>query len=120
LVTPGMDWRSAAACRGCDPELFFPVSSTGPAIERQVTEAKAVCARCPVRAKCLDFALHTGQKHGVWGGLNEQERHFLTAHDGRPVGPGAGGRRWDRARADQPAAADGGTRGPGTDLPAVG
>jgi WhiB family redox-sensing transcriptional regulator len=114
-----MDWRSAAACRGCDPELFFPVSSTGPNFEQQVTEAKAVCDRCPVRAKCLDFALRTGQTHGVWGGMSEQERHLL-AQDGLSADPGAGGRRRVRARADQPAAADGDARKPGTDLPAAG
>ena len=37
-----MDWRSKAACLTVDPELFFPIGNTGPAI-RQVAEAKAVC-----------------------------------------------------------------------------
>jgi len=67
-------WRSAAACRSCDPDLFFPLSSSGPGIE-QVAQAKQVCARCPVRRECLAFALRTGQAYGVWGGLTEQERY---------------------------------------------
>lgn len=119
LVTPGLDWRYAAACRSCDPELFFPVS-TGPAAEPQVTEAKAVCAQCPVRAKCLDFALRTGQAHGVWGGMSEQELRLLRGRVSRPADPGAGERRRVRTQADQPAAADGAARKPGTGLPAVG
>ena len=43
-----MDWRHQAACRDEDPELFFPVGNTGPAIT-QIEEAKKVCMRCTVR-----------------------------------------------------------------------
>jgi len=70
------DWRSAAACRSADPELFFPISAFGQALE-QVAEAKAICARCPVRRQCLAFALRTRQAHGIWGGLTEEERDFI-------------------------------------------
>jgi WhiB family transcriptional regulator, redox-sensing transcriptional regulator len=69
------DWRSAAACRSADPELFFPVSAFGQALE-QAAQAKAICARCPVRRQCLAFALRTRQAHGIWGGLTEEERAF--------------------------------------------
>jgi WhiB family transcriptional regulator, redox-sensing transcriptional regulator len=69
-------WRSAAACRSADPELFFPISAVGKALE-QVAEAKAICARCPVRRQCLAFALRTRQAHGIWGGLTEEERAFI-------------------------------------------
>jgi WhiB family redox-sensing transcriptional regulator len=48
-------WRSAAACQSCDPDLFFPLSSSGPAIE-QIARAKEICVRCPVRRECLAFA----------------------------------------------------------------
>lgn len=68
-----MDWRHRAECRDEDPELFFPVGTTGPAL-LQITEAKAVCYRCPVRAECLEWALSTGQNDGIWGGLSEDER----------------------------------------------
>jgi WhiB family transcriptional regulator, redox-sensing transcriptional regulator len=51
-------WRSVAACRSADPDLFFPVSSSGRALG-QVSEAKTICARCQVRRQCLAFALRT-------------------------------------------------------------
>jgi WhiB family redox-sensing transcriptional regulator len=75
------NWRWAAACRPADPELFFPLSESGKARE-QIAEAKAVCAGCPVRRQCLEFALRTRQAHGIWGGLTELERH----HGRRPKG----------------------------------
>lgn len=43
-----------------------------------IAKAKAVCAGCPVTSRCLDYALGTGQKWGVWGGLDEDERRILT------------------------------------------
>ena len=66
-----MDWRHRARCRDVDPELFFPVGTTGPA-EAQVQSAKAICALCPVREECLQWALDTAQDAGVWGGLSEE------------------------------------------------
>ena len=77
LITRGQ-WRSAAACRSADPDLFFPISDSGPAVEQAVT-AKAICATCRVRRECLAFALRTGQIHGIWGGTTEHERTGLTA-----------------------------------------
>ena len=74
-------WRFAARCADQDPDLFFPVGSSGPAL-RQTLRAKAVCAQCPVRDECLDWALETAQPHGVWGGLDEQERERLRLSGG--------------------------------------
>ena len=51
-----MDWRSKAACLTVDPELFFPIGNTGPAIA-QVAEAKAVCRECEVVGICLQWAI---------------------------------------------------------------
>ena len=65
-------WMLRGACRGEDPELFFPISATGPALA-QVSSAKAVCARCPVRANCLSYALIT-RPDGIWGGTTREER----------------------------------------------
>ena len=87
MVAARRHWRSAAACRVADPDLFFPVSSSGPALE-QVAEAKEVCARSQVRPECLAFALRTHQVHGVWGGMSEQERYLLWSRDERPAGAG--------------------------------
>ncbi|WP_075743815.1 WhiB family transcriptional regulator [Actinoalloteichus sp. GBA129-24] len=63
-------------CRDEDPELFFPVGSTGPALD-QIDEAKAVCRRCPVSSECLSWALESGQAYGVWGAMSEDERRAL-------------------------------------------
>ncbi|NKQ57436.1 WhiB family transcriptional regulator [Amycolatopsis sp. K13G38] len=71
-----IDWRHRAACRDEDPELFFPVSDKGPGA-RQVTQAKAVCARCPVRSECLSHALDNGLDYGIFGGTTETERRGL-------------------------------------------
>jgi WhiB family redox-sensing transcriptional regulator len=65
----GETWDEQAACRGEDPELFFPVSRSGEAEKA----AKAICKRCPVRLSCLSNAA----EFGIWGGLNEDERRAL-------------------------------------------
>src|SRR4051794_8065333 len=80
--TPAMDWRHRSACLDEDPELFFPIGNTGPAI-LQIEEAKAVCRRCEVREQCLQWALDAGQDHGVWGGLSEDERRALKRRTAR-------------------------------------
>lgn len=59
-----MDWRHKAVCRDEDPELFFPVGNSGPALA-QIADAKLVCNRCPVTTECLSWALNTGQDTGV-------------------------------------------------------
>jgi WhiB family redox-sensing transcriptional regulator len=69
------DWWRAAACRTADPDIFFPVSAHGPGSD-DIARAKAVCAGCPVRRQCLQFALATHQMHGVWGGTTEEERRL--------------------------------------------
>ena len=70
------DWRENSACRDTDPDLFFPVGTTGPAIE-QIETAKAVCQECESRQPCLEFALTTNQDSGIWGGTSEEERRKL-------------------------------------------
>ena len=70
------DWREFSACRDTDPDLFFPVGTTGPAIE-QIENAKAVCRACDVQKDCLDYALVTNQDSGIWGGTSEEERRAL-------------------------------------------
>lgn len=70
------EWRLEAACRHTDPELFFPIGSTGPALD-QIAEAKRVCEACPVRNQCLEFALSTSQDAGIWGGTTEDERRAI-------------------------------------------
>ncbi|GGW22561.1 WhiB family transcriptional regulator [Streptomyces xantholiticus] len=76
------DWRDEAACRDEDPDLFFPIGTSGPAL-LQEAEAKAVCDRCTVREPCLRWAMETGQDLGVWGGTSETERRKLKRRAAR-------------------------------------
>lgn len=71
-----MDWRSQSSCSDQDPELFFPIGTTGPAVE-QADAAKRICAGCSVREECLEFAIASNQDAGIWGGLTEDERRTL-------------------------------------------
>lgn len=68
----GTDWRNYAACRDADPDLFFPIGTSGPSL-LQIDEAKQVCRTCPVCGPCLRWASDTGAA-GVWGGTTEEER----------------------------------------------
>jgi WhiB family transcriptional regulator, redox-sensing transcriptional regulator len=72
------DWRHRGRCIDVDPELFFP-AGIGSDFDAQVTEAKAVCACCHVRTKCLAWALNAGAEadYGIWGGLTERERRTI-------------------------------------------
>jgi WhiB family transcriptional regulator, redox-sensing transcriptional regulator len=76
------DWRHVAACLDEDPELFFPIGNTGPAL-LQIEEAKAVCRGCGVVENCLTWALETGQEFGVWGDRSEDERRALKRRNAR-------------------------------------
>jgi len=71
-----MTWRDRAACLDEDPELFFPIGNTGPAL-RQIEKAKTVCRRCEVIEACLSWAMESGKDDGVWGGLSDDERRAL-------------------------------------------
>ncbi|WTL15424.1 WhiB family transcriptional regulator [Kribbella sp. NBC_01505] len=73
-------WILSAACQDEDPELFFPIGTTGPSL-LQTEAAKRICAQCPVRAECLAWALESGQDAGIWGGLTEVERRHLRQAD---------------------------------------
>ncbi len=79
-VEPENDWRMDAACKGLDPEQFF--SSDDDVYtkhERQEREAsaKAVCVKCDVRRDCLSYAIDAGERYGIWGGMNAQERRAI-------------------------------------------
>ena len=69
-------WRDHALCRDTDPDLFFPVGTTGQALV-SIDHAKRVCSECLVTDDCLDFALETNQDSGIWGGLSEEERRAI-------------------------------------------
>jgi WhiB family transcriptional regulator, redox-sensing transcriptional regulator len=70
------DWRGRSACLDSDPDVFFPVGTTGPALE-QIETAQRICTACLVSEECLEFALATNQEAGIWGGTTEEERRKL-------------------------------------------
>ena len=69
-------WRAAAACSNMETNLFFPVGEGIMALD-QINLAKSVCASCPVRLECLEFAIRTIQNDGIWGGTTEDERRVI-------------------------------------------
>jgi len=86
--TDAPTWQFRAACRGEDSSLFFAPSyfERREEKERREAKAKALCARCPVRVDCLEYALRIREPHGVWGGMNEQERRAMLRDRARRVG----------------------------------
>jgi WhiB family transcriptional regulator, redox-sensing transcriptional regulator len=72
-------WQAKAACRGPHTSMFFPPSHFERKDDKEIREsqAKAICASCPVRRSCLEYALRIREPHGIWGGLNEAERRSL-------------------------------------------
>ena len=85
-ILDGMNWRMQATCRQADPELFFPEYAAGPEID----QAKQICDGCPVRARCLDWALSNGASAGIWGGRTEAERHAMSTTAVTDQGPARG------------------------------
>lgn len=79
IAAAAQGWEERAACREVDPEVFFPAGGGG------VEHAKRVCARCPVRLHCRDFALKTRQEYGVWGGMSEEARRLAWRRDNPPL-----------------------------------
>lgn len=69
----GEHWRARAACRGWDPETWFPEKTSAAA----AADATLICRHCPVRAECLRHALDFCEQAGVWGGITERELRAL-------------------------------------------
>jgi WhiB family redox-sensing transcriptional regulator len=65
-------WMDSALCTQADPDAWFPDQGGS------AKEAKKVCRACPVAVECLDFALATNERFGIWGGLTELERRSLA------------------------------------------
>jgi WhiB family redox-sensing transcriptional regulator len=73
LQTGGLDmaWQDLANCRGADPDLFFPERGAS------TRTAKGICRDCQVRAECLEFAIVSSEKFGIWGMMSERERRKI-------------------------------------------
>jgi WhiB family redox-sensing transcriptional regulator len=66
------DWMRRGNCRDHPPSTFFPSDGVG------VDVARRICATCPVKTPCLEYALRNGVDHGVWGGASERERRRIA------------------------------------------
>ncbi len=66
-----LDWQDDGLCKESDPEAFFPEKGGS------TKQAKAVCKRCPITAKCLQYALDNDERHGIWGGTSEHQRRQI-------------------------------------------
>ena len=73
------DWRAQSACRADNASYFFAPNHFERKPEKDHREgiARALCRRCPVKQKCLEYALAVSETNGIWGGLNELERRRL-------------------------------------------
>lgn len=66
-----LSWRDLGECQYTDPELWFPEKGGS------VRDAKRICKTCAVEAECLEYALETGQRFGIWGATSEVERRRI-------------------------------------------
>ena len=82
-------WMHEAACRGQGFDTWFPTDDVG----EQADGARRICAGCPVRLECLDYALNCSIRHGLWGGLSPEERAALNRRRG-PQPTAKGGPRY--------------------------
>lgn len=83
-TTERIEWQEEALCRSYDNILFFGDEGESE-LEKQTREARAksVCKMCPVLEPCLEFAMETNQKYGIWGGLTSKERASLKRRRAR-------------------------------------
>jgi len=87
LLQEKATWTGLAACRGMDPDIFYPESLTGPRRREAVRTAVATCRGCDVQAECLAFAMNAGEfDYGIWGGLDAVDRRRLVGRNERTRG----------------------------------
>ena len=79
----GTEWMRHGLCAQTDPEVFFPDKG------ESARPPKSVCAVCPVRSECLEYALERNERFGVWGGLSERERRRVRAQRTAVTGAGS-------------------------------
>ncbi|MEU8346509.1 WhiB family transcriptional regulator [Spirillospora sp. NPDC048832] len=94
-------WSQSASCRSLDPDLFFPVSREA-VYTAQIAPIRRLCAACPVAGPCLEWALASGEPHGIWAGTTPSERRRIRAtrrdRPGRTDSPEPDGVRRSAAR----------------------
>jgi WhiB family redox-sensing transcriptional regulator len=82
-----IEWHEEASCKGLDGDIFFPEVPAGVNHRNLFNEAKKICSTCPVKGRCLDFAMQMEvndiRRFGVWGGLTPRERDTLGRKTGK-------------------------------------
>jgi WhiB family redox-sensing transcriptional regulator len=76
LLSASSRFKNPTACRDVDTNIFFPVDDHRMQ-QQQIDDAKAICRECPARMECLEFAIATNQKFGIWGGTTDKERRRI-------------------------------------------
>lgn len=78
LIDADMSWQDKANCRGVDTNLFYLEQGVSKENERKLDIILPLCNTCPVKGKCLSFAITNQIEHGVWGGLTPRERKYAS------------------------------------------
>lgn len=86
-MIPNLDWQDRAACVGLDSRVFY---ANGKYARAQVHAAQRVCATCPVTAQCAAWAIQSGEKWGVWGGMSQKELRQKRVRDRAPRNSASG------------------------------
>ena len=73
-------WQERALCAQTDPDIFFPEKGGS------TTPATSVCAACDVQAQCLEYAITHDIRHGIWGGMSDNDRRRLSRERRRGAG----------------------------------
>lgn len=85
LFYPTLPLLPEASCKGIiNPNLFFPESKEQEA--KCLPIARSICAGCPERKECLDYALKEQIPHGIWAGTTPAQRGFGQGFKNRKTG----------------------------------
>ncbi|MFJ3173764.1 WhiB family transcriptional regulator [Streptomyces roseus] len=94
-LQPARHWATGGLCRSIsDPDAFFP-TGTGASVQQQIDDAKQLCSACPIRMACATTAIRENYEYGVWGGLDERQRRYLSKVPAANLEDGIR-RSWDR------------------------
>lgn len=81
-------WQDDAACNGWGAEIFFPEQTSGWKRRIEVSpEVQRLCGGCPVRLRCLEWALTVPEKHGIWAATTPQQRESMKRRRTRATCP---------------------------------
>lgn len=81
------DWTEQAACKGENPDRFYPIpygrdNDAKAEYAADVEQTKQICRACPVYAECWDYAV-PGERWGIWAATTEEERHTMRRREQR-------------------------------------